>query len=517
MNFKSSRLSVVLLGDRLAIAALWGSRVEAFIVDSESPAPALRAELDARGLPARGAFLALARNAVTVKPIDLPPVAGDVRQMVGFELERHLPFPAENASYDFVALPRDPATERPPTPEQRVLITAADQRVVDVALRLAEDARLRPLSLTVAAHNLPTLARLPRDSHVAWVHCAAGATELLFLIGDALVFSRGLAGTDDALVAEELQRSLLALRWRGYDAVWVSGDADAPHAPTAEALSALGAPVTEPAWTPRALRLIEGLAAEHRGALQLAVAVAAGRGVRPLELLPTAVRPRRLTRAQAFTVGMAAVTAVLAVVALLAPGWREQRHLNRVNAEIGRLDPDVTAVDRVLRELERKRKLLATVDSFEAAAVRPLPVLRELTELLPADAWLTTVSLDAKGVELTGSASAASALIPLLENSPRLERVEFSSPVTRGRDNKEQFRIRAAWEAGGAVASTSAPPPAPGAVTPPPGSAATGPAIMVPAPGPGAPGAPPAVPGAPGAPTPARRPGPTAPPGGIRQ
>src|SRR5439155_1232366 len=120
-----------------------------------------------------------------------------------------------------------------------------------VALRLAEDARLRPLSLTVAAHNLPTLARLPRDSHVAWVHCAAGATELLFLIGDALVFSRGLAGTDDALVAEELQRSLLALRWRGYDAVWVSGDADAPHAPTAEALSALGAPVTEPAWPRR--------------------------------------------------------------------------------------------------------------------------------------------------------------------------------------------------------------------------------------------------------------------------
>src|SRR5437016_2952306 len=398
MNFKSSRLSVVLLGDRLAIAALWGSRVEAFIVDAESPAPALRAELDARGLPARGAFLALARNAVTVKPIDLPPVAGD-----------------------------------------------------------------------------------------------------------ALLFSRGLAGSDDALVAEELQRSLLALRWRGYDAVWVSGDADAPHAPTAEALSALGAPVTEPAWTPRALRLIEGLAAEHRGALQLAVAVAAGRGVRPLELLPTAVRPRRLTRAQAFTVGMAAVTAVLAVVALLAPGWREQRHLNRVNAEIGRLDPDVRAVDRVLRELERKRKLLATVDSFEAAAVRPLPVLRELTELLPADAWLTTVSLDAKGVELTGSASAASALIPLLENSPRLERVEFSSPVTRGRDNKEQFRIRAAWEAGGAVASPSAP----GAVTPPPGSAATGPAIMAPAPGPGVPGVPPVVPGAAGAPTPPRRPGPT--------
>src|SRR5438046_1524748 len=170
MNFKSSRLSVVLLGDRLAIAALWGSRVEAFIVDSESPAPALRAELDARGLPARGAFLALARNAVTVKPIDLPPVAGDVRQKVGFELERHLPFRAENASYDFVALPRDPATERPPSPEQRVLITAADQRVVDVALRLAEDAPLRALSLTVAACARSSGCRRPSGRAASRAH-----------------------------------------------------------------------------------------------------------------------------------------------------------------------------------------------------------------------------------------------------------------------------------------------------------------------------------------------------------
>src|SRR5437667_344361 len=319
MNFKSSRLSVVLLGDRLAIAALWGSRVEAFIVDAESPAPALRAELDARGLPARGAFLALARSAVTVKPIELPPVAGDVRQMVGFELERHLPFPPDDASYDFTLLPSEPAADRPAGAEQRVLITAADRRVVETALRLAEEAPLRPLSLTGAAQQL------------------------------------------------------------------------------------------------------DGLAAEHRGALQLALAVASGRSVRALELLPSTVRPRRLTRAQTFTVGIAAATAVLGILALLAPGWREQRHLSRIDAEIARMDPDVKAVDRVLRDLERKRKLLAAVDGAEAAGIRPLPVLRELTEILPNDAWLTTLSLDAKDVELTGAASAASTLIPLLENSPRLE------------------------------------------------------------------------------------------------
>ena len=94
-------------------------------------------------------------------------------------------------------------------------------------------------------------------------------------------------------------------------------------------------------------------------------------------------------------------------------------------------------------------------------------MLRELTEIVPSDAWVTYLAFDPKGVELTGQAGAASTLIPLLENSPRLERVEFASPVTRGRD-REQFRIRAAWEAPAPVtpAATTKPPAAPDARPP---------------------------------------------------
>jgi hypothetical protein len=148
----------------------------------------------------------------------------------------------------------------------------------------------------------------------------------------------------------------------------------------------------------------------------------------------------------------------------------------------------VKETDRVLRELERKRKLIQTAEGMEATGIRPLPVLRDLTELLPNDAWLTTVSLDPKGVELTGQASAASALIPLLENSPRLERAEFSSPVTRGRDNKEQFRIRAAWEAGGAVTPPATAPPPAMAPPPPAAPGMTPPPAAPPGPGAASPG-----------------------------
>ncbi len=224
----------------------------------------------------------------------------------------------------------------------------------------------------------------------------------------------------------------------------------------------------------------------------LAVATASSRGIRPLDLIPSSIKPRRLTRQEMFTGGVLAATVLLALAALLIPGYRESRSLARLNAEIARIDPEVRTVERVARELERKRQLPVTTEKIGTGALQPLPVLRELTDVLPSDAWVTYLAFDAKGLELTGQAGAASTLIPLLENSPRLERVEFASPVTRGRD-REQFRIRAAWEA-----PTPAP-PAPAAK----GPGATPPGIK----GEGSPGEQPT--GPPRAAPPARTPGPT--------
>ena len=249
------------------------------------------------------------------------------------------------------------------------------------------------------------------------------------------------------------------MKWDGCGAVWISGDAVAPAVSAASPLADLGAPVTAPAYTVAARRALGAIEGVPRGALELALAVALAPGERPLDLLPAPLRPFRLTRAQKITGAVAAAAAVIVIAASMVPGYRDGVRLAAINGEIARLDSEVRVVERMLRELESKRALVSTIDGLNASAIRPLPVLRELTELLPNDAWLTLVSLDAKGVELTGQANAASGLIPLLENSPRFERVEFASPVTRGRD-REQFRIQAAWE------QRAAEPPRSAAATP---------------------------------------------------
>jgi Tfp pilus assembly protein PilN len=463
LSWSSARLAVVLLGPRLAVAALRGNRMETFTLEAESPGTALRAELDARRIAARSVALGLWRGAVTVKPVDLPPVAGELRDMVQFELERHLPFAADDAPFDFVPLPAVRADD--PSAGQRVLVAAADRRIVEAVLRVAEEARLRPASITVAAHDLVSLVQAPRRRRIVWVHRSALGIDLLFLVGPLLLLSRNLPDSDEALVVDEIRRSLALARFRRCDAVWVSGDGDEPVQLDPGPFAALDAPVTAPPWTPRARAWMDDVPDDSRGVLQLAMGAAAARRARSLDLLPAPLKPRRLTRAQALTVATAAAAGLLVVAALLAPGYRASRHLARINAEMARLDPEVRAVDALHRELEGRSQLLNTVDQLETASLKPLPVLRELTELLPSDAWLTMVSLDGKGVELTGQAAAAAALIPVLENSARLERVEFSSPVTRGRD-REQFRIRAGWE--------GTPPPGAPKETPPAPRAAAG-------------------------------------------
>jgi general secretion pathway protein L len=489
-----AKLGVVVQGDRLLVMAVRRATVDTFQVQSENPSAALRAELDARGIAARTVAVGLPRAAVSVKPVELPTVDGDVKDVLRYELERHLPFSADDAPFDFAPLP---ATDRPERIEgnRSVLVVAADRHYVDSVLRLVQEANLRPTSITVAAHDLVDLVTTDRRQHTVWLHRTGDSLDLVFLTGHHVVLSRSVTVGDAESLGDEIRRSLALARWRTCDAVWMSGD-PAP-AGSAASLAWLGAPVTAPPFTPRAQTRLALLPAEHRGEAELGLAVACGRRARALDIIPAALKPRRITRPQAITLGSAAALVLIGLLALLVPGLREQRRLTAINAEIARLDPEVRTIERSLRELERRQKLLAVVDGLESNAVRPLPVLRELTDIVPQDAWLTTLTLDGKGVELTGQAAAASGLIPLLENSPRLERVEFASPVTRGRD-REQFRIRAAWEPGGATL------PLTPVRTPPPGA---GGAAREQAPGAGQP----ARPGSPVSAEPAR-PAPPAPP-----
>jgi pilus assembly protein HofN len=437
------RRAGLLLDENSATLAMVSGRgpAECLTFDAdESTGSLVAAELDRRGFKRRRLRLGLDRGLAVVKILDLPrSEAGDMDQMVRFELERHVPFPPEDIACDWSS---NPGRANGPL---RVLVAACEPRRLDHALRIVREARRRPLALSVACHDLRAL--LPRTIEpvrVVWAHRHDGRTDLVFLGRGAVRLSRVIPAETPQELVREIQRSLTLLQWRDCAALWISGD-ETDRFISAPALSELRAAISEPPFGELAQSLLDSLPEEHRGAAMLALAVAVG-GRRPrINLLPPALRPLRPSRSQFLTGLMLCLTVLLGLGLLGAQVWQRERYVRQLSQEIQRLDSDVKGVERLASTVAKKKQVLAAMQKVEMQGLRSLPFLRDLTSLVPQDAWLQALNMDAQGVELIGQAGTASALIPALEASPWLERVEFTSPVTKGQ-GREQFRVHGAWE-----------------------------------------------------------------------
>lgn len=439
---KRSRVGVVIEDEHVAVAAIRkGGRPEYFRLRADGALPRrLAAQLDARRLGTPSIRIGLERNHVMVKAIDVPRTAdGHRRSLVAFELERHVPFASEDTRFDWTPLPGGA------NGLGRVLVAAAEGRTVDGALHVVGSTRAQPRSITVACHALPILlerGRLP--SRAVWIHGRGARTILLFLERGHVRLSRSVPASSGPALATEIERSLPLAGWTYCETVWVSGD-ETPEFRSSFRRGSLGVAIAAPPLGKTATRLLRHLPIEERSSALLALAVAAGRRRPPLDLVPAALRARVLSWVQAFTAGMAVAAGGLGLALFLAHGHAQRAQLARLDAEIRRLDPEVKVVEQLSADVQIRRQLVSVLQSIQAGGLRPLPVLKDLTELVPADAWLSAVSMDRQGLEITGQATTASALVPLLEGSPWLERAEFTAPVTR-LQGKEHFRLHADWE-----------------------------------------------------------------------
>ena len=435
---EEDRLEVVVVRRQLGRVRLLG----AFTLDAEDETAAtLRARLRELGSRARHAHVAIPRRRCMVKAIELPGVAGvDLRRMVGFELERHLPFAPADAVYDFqvlVASPRQPV---------RVLLEAAERRLYERIRQILRDAGLVPRLMDVDIHALAHLAagRRPAPGLLV-VRIGAAEAELAATVGGRIVASRTAPLPVAPAGPSERGRPLAAELARTLDGL-PPGDREA-----IAAITLVGAEDVAVDWQGPPLRIepfpLSGLpTVEHAALPALAVALARPRrGLFPANLVPPEARPRPFPWPVAATAALALLTLLLAAARPAVVVMQDRQTLRHLDQTLARLAPEVRRVSELQAQVERARQEVEMLRGFGAQSVHVLPVLRELTELLPADVWLTSFSADKNGVELAGFAGSASQLIPLLEGSPTLERAEFTSPVTKGRD-REQFRLKAGWE-----------------------------------------------------------------------
>jgi len=388
--------------------------------------------------------LCLARQELLMNRLVLPAAAREnLAQVLEYEIERVIPLPRDEIFFDYQMR----ESGQGETGRLAVLVVSVPRRVVRQYVEALEQAGIRPKSVVVAAAALGDYTAFCRGAlaqPVALMVRDGGDSELAVFVDEQLVASHVLRGAAVPSIAElnAMVRRDLAEVFHSVDApvdllvgtslngapavpdgtldlfALASGRLEAPaaffEAPQPALLSAVGAALGAVRESVVDINL---LPAEHRPGLQEGLFV-------PLLLL------------------------VLAVVLALVYGGsiivRDEMTRRELARQVEELEPQVAAIKQHEAEVRKFQSQIGTLTENQDR--RMVAFLKELTDKIPADAYLTTLRYRNGRIEMDGFASKSSELIQILESSPMFRNAQFTSPITQGQGGQERFSIVAEVE-----------------------------------------------------------------------
>jgi general secretion pathway protein L len=154
-------------------------------------------------------------------------------------------------------------------------------------------------------------------------------------------------------------------------------------------------------------------------------------------------RHERLKSPRGLTIILGILILAMWALYFIAPLKIEEQRLHEIDRQIMLRKEEVKKVEALQKEVESQDKEIATIKDFKENRPMALNILKNLTSVLPKNAWLSRVRITQTTVELEGYASSATGLLPKLEASPYFKKAEFSSPTFRDtRMNADRFNIK---------------------------------------------------------------------------
>lgn len=135
---------------------------------------------------------------------------------------------------------------------------------------------------------------------------------------------------------------------------------------------------------------------------------------------------------------------ILAAVAIGLPFVLQSITQASLDARIEAMKPQVVQAEALRKKLASSATMTDATASARAQAGAPLQFIAALTDVLPDDAFLTTISLRQRKLTISGRSAAAARLIGAMAANPMIHNPAFAAPVIRDETNGgEAFSIRA--------------------------------------------------------------------------
>lgn len=371
----------------------------------------------------------LPRHAASVSRLMVPETArGSLDQVIGYEVERLLPFSKEEIYYDYLTYPVGGAEGR-----LGVALFCLPRREVEASLAVLTDIHLHPhmVTLSSSAQLSTLLSCVPSIDHpCVLIGPEDEKFELSFIEKKQLVashlFSSGQVQESEVLtdlLAQGIARNLPgALPDETPVFAWGT-NGSLPYTVDAEHdLSALAtarfATTAEANFAPAALPALGA-------ALQAVGEVTPGINVLPLER-----RAQREKRLSVLTLVLAGLVLILGIAWATGVIVQDRRALNALVQQINVLSPEV---DQVLAHQSEADALEARIILLKTETdTRILSLFSHLSDTIPIDMYLTTFRYKNGGIELSGVATSkpASELVAILNALPCLKNVAPKAPFT---------------------------------------------------------------------------------------
>lgn len=390
-----------------------------------------------RRVDTRRTYLCLPREEALFNRVVLPAAAREnLAQVLEYELDHLVPLPKDQLFLDWSV--RSLGEDR-----IEVLLMCIPREVVRVHLESLADAFVRPRGIVLASTAIADYLAFCRGGEARGpigLMIGDGHSVELALLSDGRLVASQLVPAQHAASPAELSRSFARQLADGAVAAedtqlfrWQLANGSGPPLPDIGdgdllrlASGRLEAPTDffearEPAVLPAVGAALD----------------AVREGSVPVNLLPAEGRLRDEGISLA-TIVLVAVAGVLLLVWGGSALVKDELLRRQLRDALAARAPQVEEAKSTQAEIADSRHQL---DILAPAQERRVTVmLKELGDLIPQDAHLTSISMRQERVTLEGLARSASELVPALDKSKLFRNVSFSSPTTKTGD-KERFTL----------------------------------------------------------------------------
>ncbi|TFG91997.1 MAG: hypothetical protein E4H15_04660 [Syntrophobacterales bacterium] len=385
-------------------------------------------------------YLSIPRNLALLRYVEFPlTVKENLRETLGYEMEKYTPFSADDVYFDCQIISEDRETGA-----MKVLLVAAERDAIGPYMDLCEGLGVGvsgvEISSTALAGYFPHGDTGERAESSAVLYMVGDRMEINLVRNNLLLYSRHVKVEEGGSDLSTVVRQELELFGESLG----DGEIKPPVTFCGPRVddNFFTCPGGENLFEIRQLDFPDGRVSARELIPAYSCALKALQKVSMnINLLPAGLRKKPDKRGHYTMLFLGG----LLVLFLLSWGGgvivRERLDLKHLNAQIEQLSPEVARMGEIRARCDKLEGQVDYLNNLEGNYVPILNILRDISDIIPQSAWVDRFSVSGNDVKIEGYAESASELITLLEESPPFSGVAFLSTITKTKDGKERFRI----------------------------------------------------------------------------